>query len=492
MTKLIFCSTIIIFRTGTIETAKFYFFYGVNVMDSILLELNKGELIYEQIYRHIRGEILAGKIVSGERLPSKRSLAKHLGVSINSVDTAYGMLVAEGYINSKERSGYYACSVVSGQIIAPSRAVSNRLQSGKKSIYNFGTSSIDSALFPFKLWCRIEREVLGDEQLLNHGDRQGDYNLRHVISRYLRAYRGVDCDANEIVIGAGIDYLLCLVARMFEGSCVAVEEPGYGRAERVFRDFGTSTVHIPLDQDGMSISDLDKSLAQLAYITPSCQFPTGITMPVRRRQEMLAWAEAREGRYIIEDDYNSEFRFSGRPIPALKSHDINGRVVHVGTFSKSVAPSLRIAYMVLPPKLHEEWGKKFGVYACTVSRFEQQALYRFIEGGHFSRHINRLRNTCKKRRDCLITALKTCFKDKVTISVAEAGLHIVVDFHLPLSEDEMLNAASNNGLTLLSMNDFHHGKTRKSSCRLILGFSAMTEQQIIKAVELLKISFNRE
>ncbi len=468
------------------------FFMVSTVMDNILLELNKGELIYDQIYRHIRGEILAGNISGGERIPSKRSLATHLGVSINSIDTAYGMLVAEGYINAKERSGYYVCRVASGQIITPSKTPANRQVADKKSEYNFGTSSIDSALFPFKLWCRIEREVLGDEQLLNHGDRQGDYNLRHAISRYLRAYRGVECDADEIVIGAGIDYLLCLVARMFEGSCVAVEDPGYGRAERVFRDFGTSTDYISLDESGMNIEKLNKSSAMLAYITPSCQFPTGITMPVRRRQEMLAWAGAEEGRYIIEDDYNSEFRFSGRPIPALKSLDSNGKVLHVGTFSKSVAPSLRIAYMVLPPKMLEEWTKKFGGYACTVSRFEQQALYRFIEGGHFSRHINRLRIACKKRRDCLIGELRSAFSNKVLISATESGLHIVADFNISITEAEMLVLAANHGLKLISMNDFCHDKSKGYNRRLVLGFSAMTEQQIIKAVELLKISFNRE
>ncbi len=460
-------------------------------MQSIILQLNRNELIYEQIYRFLRGEILAGRIASGERLPSKRALATQLSISVNTVDTAYGMLLAEGYIISRERSGFYACRVASGQIITPTKKEHSIQDTPHNKAFNFGTSSIDSALFPFKLWCRIEREILGDEQLLNHGDRQGDYNLRYAICRYLRAYRGVDCMPEEIVIGAGMDYLLCLISRIFEGSCVAVENPGYGRAERVFRDFGTKTEYISLDNQGMDIERLKESSAMLAYITPSCQFPTGVTMTVSRRQEMLSWAAEQEGRYIIEDDYNSEFRFSGRPIPALKSMDIQGKVLHLGTFSKSVAPSLRIAYMVLPAGVLAKWNEKYKNYACTVSRFEQQTLCRFIEGGHFSRHINRLRIACKKRRDILISALKTEFKGDVSIAAAETGLHIVVDFKSEMTESEMLKSAEQNGLSILSMNDFCHDEQKKYNRKLILGFSAMAEQQIKKAVELLRLSFTQ-
>ncbi len=432
---------------------------------------------------------MSGRIVSGERLPSKRSLATQLRVSVNTVDTAYGMLVAEGYISSRERSGFFACAVSSGSGIAPSRESRNRVERDNKTLYNFGTSAIDSTLFPFKLWCRIEREVLGDEQLLNLGDKQGDYNLRDAVSRYLRAYRGVECEPEDVVIGAGIDYLLCTVARLFEGSHVAIENPGYGRAERVFRDFGAKTTYISLDKRGMDVEKLSFSPAKLVYVTPSCQFPTGITMPVSRRQEMLAWAEEDNERFIVEDDYNSEFRFSGRPIPALKSLDAGGKVIHIGTFSKSVAPSLRVAYMVLPEHLLLRWRERFGSYACTVSRFEQQALYRFIDKGHFSRHINRLRVACKRRRDCLIKALKENFKNKVNIVASETGLHVVADFSLNITEEEMLSKAEQNGLNIISMNDFCHSSQKSYNRRIILGFSAMTEQQILKAVELLKISF---
>ncbi len=455
-------------------------------MDNITLGLNRGELIYDQIYRFLKEEILGGRIKCDERLPSKRSLATQLGVSVNTVDTAYGMLMAEGYITSKERSGFFACNVASEQIIMPAKPTRDYNKNQQSVLYNFTTSSIDSSLFPFKLWCRIEREVLGDEQLLNHGKRQGDYNLRSAICSYLKAYRGFECRPEEIVVGAGIDYLLSLTARLFEDSCVAVENPGYGRAERVFRDFGTFTEYIPLDKNGMSYQELKKSDAQLAYLTPSCQFPTGIIMPVSRRQEILSWANEDESRYIIEDDYNSEFRFSTRPIPALKSLDSAGKVVHIGTFSKSVAPSLRVAYMVLPQSLLARWEERFSVYACTVSRFEQQALCRFIEGGHFSRHINRLRIACKKRRESLVSALKENFKDSVEVTAADTGLHVIADFKVGLSEQEIINRAKEVQISIISMNEYCHGEHKKYDCRFILGFSAMNEQQIKKAVTILK------
>ncbi len=455
-------------------------------MDNITLELNRGKLIYEQIYSFLKAEILEGRIKSNERLPSKRTLASQLGVSINTVDTAYGMLMAEGYIISKERSGFFACSVSSQQLLTPSKAKEEFRKDVQAPLYNFATSSIDSSLFPFKLWCRIEREVLGDEQLLNHGARQGDYNLRSAICQYLKAYRGFECREEEVVVGAGMDYLLCLIARMFEGCCVAVENPGYGRAERVFRDFGTFTEYIQLDSNGMSYVDLRRSNAQLAYLTPSCQFPTGITMPVSRRQDILDWAKEESQRYIIEDDFNSEFRFSTRPIPALKSIDSVGRVIHIGTFSKSVAPSLRVAYMVLPPTLLERWISRFSEYACTVSRFEQQALCRFIEGGHFSRHINRLRITCKKRKDCLVESLKDAFGNCVVVTAADTGLHVVADFKVELSEQGIIDKAKEHKINITSMNEFCHGEQIKYDRRFMLGFSAMNEQQIKKAVQILR------
>ncbi len=454
-------------------------------MISIMIDFDDKRYIYDQIYRAFRDGILCGDICGGERLPSKRSLASQLGVSINSVDTAYQILAAEGYIMSRQRSGFFACNLAPQPKVSLQKSEPATKKTPQVRKFNFTTSGIDSALFPYKLWCRIEREVLGDASLLNHGDRQGDYNLRRVVCDYLRGYRGIDCHPEEIIIGAGMDYLLCILARLFEGQTVAVENPGYGRAAKVFGDFGANTVFVPLDSEGMDVNFLRKTSADLAYITPSCQYPTGITMPVNRRHDIMSWARECSKRYIIEDDFNSEFRFSTRPIPSLKSQDGDGKVIHIGTFSKSVAPSLRIAYMLLPPTLLSEWQERFGGYSCTVSRFEQQALFRFIEKGHFQRHVNRLRITFKKRRDHLINELKRLFGKDLIISPSNSGLHILVAYNGNIEISSLLERAVANGIQLQTLGEFNLVETPNRDDRLIFGYSAMDEKRITQATELL-------
>ena len=249
---------------------------------------------------------------------------------------------------------------------------------------------MDTALFPFKTWARIQREtVTAHPELLNHGSRQGDASLRAAIAKYLHAYRGVVCAPEQIVVGAGIEYLVGLLARLFCASTFAVENPGYPRTAQVLRNNGVRTVFVPVDGDGMTLDALQAGGAQLAYVTPSHQFPTGATMPIARRTELLRWAGAAPGRYVVEDDYDSEFRYDTRPIPSLQGLDQAGRVIYVSTFSKSMAPSMRIGYMVLPVPVLEMYRAEYGVYSSTVSRFEQQTLCRFMEEGHFARHLNR-------------------------------------------------------------------------------------------------------
>ena len=364
-------------------------------MESFTLGLMRGDgaPLYRQLYRHIVEEIASGGLAAGEKLPSKRRLAADLRVSVSTVETAYQMLVAEGYIAARAKSGFTVCRIE--KLDAPVRPAPAAPPEppAKRWAYDFGTGSVDTALFPFKTWARIQREtVTAHPELLNHGSRQGDASLRAAIAKYLHAYRGVVCAPEQIVVGAGIEYLVGLLARLFCASTFAVENPGYPRTAQVLRNNGVRTVFVPVDGDGMTLDALQAGGAQLAYVTPSHQFPTGATMPIARRTELLRWAGAAPGRYVVEDDYDSEFRYDTRPIPSLQGLDQAGRVIYVSTFSKSMAPSMRIGYMVLPVPVLEMYRAEYGVYSSTVSRFEQQTLCRFMEEGHFARHLNRLRS----------------------------------------------------------------------------------------------------
>ncbi|MEG2286796.1 MAG: PLP-dependent aminotransferase family protein, partial [Ruthenibacterium sp.] len=411
-------------------------------MQSLTLRFTSEGPLYHQLYARLADDIRAGCLAAGEKLPSKRRLAEQLHISLNTVDTAYQMLVAEGYLAARPRSGFVVCRLEQpvpsaaqragchGQTDAalcsreagtapranagaaaadlPQTAFDAAFGAGSAARYHFETAAIDTTLFPFKTWRRLQRDLLaGDPSLLNHGHRQGDENLRRAIATYLHEFRGAQCAAEQVVVGAGIEYLLGLLARLFAGRTFAVEDPGYARTHRILENSGANVAFVPVDSEGMTVDALRASGAQLAYVTPSQQFPTGVTMPVGRRTALLHWAAQAPERYLIEDDYDSEFRFDGKPLPALQGLDDGTHVIYISTFSKSIAPAIRIGYMVLPPALLLRYREEFGFYSSTVSRFEQQTLCRFMDEGYFARHLARLRIAYRQRRDALVAALQS-------------------------------------------------------------------------------------
>ncbi len=482
-------------------------------MENLILNFNKKTPLYRQLYTHIANEIRTGVLKNGEKLPSKRRLAQNLSVSINTVDTAYQMLVAEGYVTSKPRSGYRAClfehldkpeitkqkSTNSENVIEQSQKTHDNTHDFK---YNFGTAGIDTTLFPFKTWCGLQKEVFAESSdILNHGHRQGDIELRHAIANHLREYRATNCGAHQIIVGAGIEYLLGLLAQMFAKSTFAVENPGYYRATDILKNSGTAVINAPVDEYGMSADFLQKSSAKLAYITPSHQFPTGVTMPTWRRMALLNWAAQKKERYIIEDDYNSEFRFDGKPLPSLQGLSDGGKVIYISTFSKSIAPAIRIAYMVLPEKLLQKYNEIFGMYSCTVSRFEQQTLAKFILGGYFARHLARLKTQYKKRRDALVEALCENFGEDAVILGRHTGLHLVLQTKqlqgcgatsATVYEKKLLNTAQSRGVKISCMymyyNDDKYDEKREKEAMhgVVLGYGGLTLGDIQKAVHALK------
>ncbi|MBR2328404.1 MAG: PLP-dependent aminotransferase family protein, partial [Clostridia bacterium] len=335
--------------------------------------------LYMKIYDSICSDILSGTLPPNSRLPSKRELCSLWGVSQSTVETAYGILMAEGYIYSLPKRGYFACALpqlppVSGKAAADTPMTAEApIPSAKKLFCRLSTNGADTSVFPYSSWAKITKDVVyNNPQLLQRGAPQGDIELREVLCAFLHSYRGVVCSPDQIVVGAGMDYLLDVILRLLpKDTLFGIENPGYQATCAVIESAGRRTVPVALDSMGMSLGSLRASGAQVAYVTPSHQFPLGITMPVSRRMELLSWAAESPGRYIIEDDYDSEFRYAYRPVRAMQGMDGGGRVIYIGTFSRSLAPSVRIAYMVLPKSLLSNYNEASRYMSSTVSRFEQ-------------------------------------------------------------------------------------------------------------------------
>lgn len=460
-------------------------------MESIIFIPCGAEPLYQQLYLYLAKEIRTGRLKKGEKLPSKRRLAANLQISVNTVDTAYQMLVAEGYLTARAKSGFYVEAVERLPSPAARQAVPLCFAQKKEYLYNFETASIDTSLFPFKAWRRIQRDILaGNPALLNHGQRQGDENLREAIATYLHEYRGAQCSAAQIVVGAGIEYLLGLLARLFCTETFAVENPGYPRTHRILENSGARVDFVPLDAGGLSVQSLRQSNAAIAYITPSHQFPAGITMPAGRRASLLQWAQEANG-YIIEDDYDSEFRFDVKPLPCLQGLDDSGRVIYISTFSKSIAPAIRIGYMVLPETLLPRFEAEFGFYSSTVSRFEQQTLCRFIEDGYFARHLNRLRNAYRQRKNTLVAALSEAFgRDNITISGSHTGLHLLLQMHNGMTENELCAAAEHCGVHVNGLSAYYQKDADTCpAATVVLGYAALSCADIEDAVIRLKAAW---
>lgn len=486
-----------------------------------------GQPLYQQLYSYLAGQIAAGGLAAGERLPSKRSAAANLGVSLSTVETAFSMLVAEGYLQPRPRSGFYVADIspllppaipagagpgrpaaaggsdpgpgalrderppLSGEgpqkTARPApRPAREDAPAGASWQYDLQTSGVDAALFPARLWGRTVREVLaGDPGLPNPGPAQGELPLRAAVAGYLQAFRGVRCQPGQIVVGAGTEYLLGLLARLLTGP-VAVEEPGYPKARRILENNGRRVLPIPLDPSGLRVDLLAASGAQAAYLTPSHQFPTGLTMPVARRSALLQWAAGRPGRVIVEDDYDSEFRFDGKPVPSLQGLDRYGRVVYLGTFSRSLAPGIRIGYLVLPPALLERYHRLFAGYSCTVSRLEQQTLAHFLARGQFTRSVNRARGQYRRRRDLLAAGLKGALGPNLTLFGAHTGLHLVACPGLPLSEQELKGRAAAAGVRLSGLSEYGQPPGWIKGPALVLGYGRIEGEQIPGAVDCLR------
>ncbi len=445
--------------------------------------------LYHQLYEALAAQIRAGGIPAGTRLPGKRTLAAELSVSVNTVDTAYQMLAAEGYVESRARSGFVALPFAEAAFAPAAAAPLPAAAPPQSWRFDLSTRGVDTGLFPFRTWGRIQRELLyNSPELLHPGQAQGDPELRQALAEYLAAYRGVRCRADQIVVGAGVEYLLGLLAPVLPGPA-AIEDPCYPRAKAIFENSGVPCRCLPVDEGGLSVRALAASDAAVCYVTPSHQFPTGVTMPATRRAALLAWAAAAPGRYIIEDDYDSEFRFDIRPLPSLQGMaGPDGPVIYLSTCSRSLAPSIRIAYMVLPLSLLERFRQRYGLYSSTVSRYEQHTLAQFIRQGHFTRHLARMRSEYRHRRDALTVALEEAFgRDSLRLSGLHTGLHLLLTLKNGPSEADMVAAAERAGVRLTGLSGYYHGGG--ADCppsTVVLGYGALAAEDAPSAAGALK------
>lgn len=462
-----------------------------------ILQENQGSPYYLQLYQYIRDEIAQGRFPPGTRLPSIRNCAKHLRLSRNTIETAYQQLLAEGYLISKPRQGLFVTEIegdFSKQtgIIHITPPQPSQAAPAKSVRYDFRNGEIDVEHFPLSVWRRLTHLSLSEEenQLLHYGDPQGEWGLRVEIANYLHQSRGVTCRPEQIVIGAGGQYLLGLLCQLLQSdvSSIAVEDPGYMGAKAVFQNHQMKLHPIPLEEDGLQLETLSHSGARVVYITPSHQFPCGMVLPIAKRIKLLQWAEANDG-LIIEDDYDGEFRYYQKPIPSLQGLDRSGRVIYVGTFSKSLLPGIRMSYLILPDRLLDLYHQRFSVYEQTVSRIHQRTVQLFMEQGYWGRHIRKMRVLYQRKQEILVTSIQQELGDTVRLIGTDAGLHVLLEIQSQLSAEECITRAEELQVKVYSTSRLWLSPPPNQLPTIMLGYGALSEADIQEGIQRLAKAF---
>lgn len=464
----------------------------------IVLDNESNIPLYIQIYEQMKQNILTEQILGGSKLPSIRMLSNTLKVSRNTVESAYMQLASEGYIESKPGSGYIVLRLESLNHITsdePNKKIFYETRDEQYQ-YNFRNRGISTANFPTLIWKRLSNNCLSAISLGNlasYNSRFGELELQIEIMKYLHSSRGINCLPEQIIITSGMEYSLSLLCQLFreEFTDVAFEEPGYMVARSTFQNNGYTIRPISIESDGLCLEELERSPARMVYITPSHQFPLGYTMPIQKRLKLLDWAKRRNG-YIIEDDYDSEFRYNSRPIPALQSIDSTCSVIYIGTFSKSLSPSLRVNYMVLPNALLHKYDTRFNWYRVSVSYIQQKILAQFMSLGYWDRHLRKIHLNASKKHDTIINAIQKYFGEMVIIHGEHAGLHIVIEFINGLKEAEVIEKAQKASILVLPVSIFWLNKENYRNNMIMLGYGGMPETEIEEGIKALKNALSKE
>lgn len=470
------------------------------------IRLLPGKGLARQLYQALRERILDGRLAGNTRLPASRDLADLLGVSRNTVTRAFDQLYAEGYIEGRVGDGTY---VVDLALTRPAPSVPAaapapgapllRLQQhhlpppapGAPRAFRIGVPAFD--LFPFETWARLQARFWRKPSpaRLGYGAPAGDRSLRELVAAYLRSSRGLACDPNQVLITCGAQQGISLCAQLLiqPGDRVAVENPGYRAAAHAFAVAGATLHGVPVDGEGMDTAALAAlEGCRLAYVTPSHQYPTGVTLSLARRLELLDWAERGDG-WIIEDDYDGEYRYSGTPLAPLAALDRQGRVLYVGTFCKIAFPALRLGYLVLPPALVEAFAQRRALDMRHSEVGTQAVMAEFIAAGHFQRHVRRMRQASRARRDALLRHWPAVVPGCAPLPGVEAGLHLCVRVDSLARERELVSAARSAGVEMNALSDYwleHSTEPADDRAGLVLGFAAVPEAQIVEALQTLR------
>ena len=453
------------------------------------LEERGKQTMYDFLYQKIKEDILQGRLSWKEKLPSKRELAGHLRVSVKTVENAYAQLLMEGYIYAEEKRGYFVNRVEQSGGGRPGFAtVSGHYQEEEYQV-DFTANNVFYQKFPFATWAKVMRETLTDYDttLLKTVPFNGVKRLREEIAEYLYRYRGMQVTPEHIIVGAGTEYLYGRLLQLLGAdNTYAVENPGYRKITKIYENFHASWSYVEMDGQGLNVKALEQTNANVVHVSPGHHYPMGLVMPVGRRQELLNWAAEKMGRYIIEDDFDCEFRFNGRPIPAMQSMDCNHRVIYMNTFSKTMVPSLRIGYMVLPEKLMEKYVSTMNFYSCTVSGFEQYAMARFMEKGYFERHIRRMTNYYRQQREKILTIFsESQLAEKGAIMESDAGTHFLWKADTPLNDIEIKWALREKGICVSCLSEYCFANPEKYEKTLIINYSDLSEEQLQYAVRVM-------
>lgn len=463
--------------------------------------------LYQQIYEQIKNKIVIGDYPEGYRLTSTRELSKGLCVGRNTVESAYTQLCLEGYVESRERSGYVVQNIsedilTSGNMgqrenfsdcpAIPQRKIGDIVnhRTHQQYKYNFQYGNLDTTLFPYTQWRRLSAEILSSREARSinyYNDNQGELTLRVEILKYLHESRGVLCSPEQIILCCGTRYALELICKMFPKSkrIVAFEDPGFDGSRIVFENNNYKINPVPINKNGIDLDIIKKSSAQIAYITPSHQFPSGVVMPIQHRISLLNWAK-RTDAVIIEDDYDSEFRYHSRPIPSLQSIDRHGRVIYLGTFSKSFAPGLRMAYMILPKGMLPLYQKMYNRYPSTVPWLQQRVMTLYMERGYWQRHLRKVCLKSKKKYDLLLHTISNEFGSEVHVHSHDAGLHILLELRNGEHYDVLANKAKRHGVKVYTTLPYWYQKECCPNNVVLLGFSNLNETQIEEGISLLR------
>lgn len=456
-------------------------------MKDFIFLFTEEEAKYKQIYQQIKWLIEQGKLKTNDSLPSIRRLAETLHVSRNTTLTAYEQLVAEGYIRGEGRKGYFVNEFDEVFLQEEERpSLTQKVTAtGGDIIIDFRAGAVDQQHFPLKVWRQMANQVLPLQKCYEYGDPFGEPLLKEQLAHYLLQARGVHVNEEDIIIGSSTQQMLIYLGFLLKQDfpSIILEDPGYNGAREAFKLHDFQIEILPVLENGAQLDHLAHLHSRLLYVTPSHHFPYGVSMSIQQRQTLIQWAKNVDG-YILEDDYDGEFRYTQQPFPALASID-KSRVIYMGTYSKSFLPAIRLSFMVLPKALVQPYKGRFAHFEHNASSLHQLTMAKFMEQGEWTRHIKRMRLTYKHKINALVEALNKQFGEKVTILGEQSGLYILVKVHTQFSEEQLIQHAQQYGVKVYPTSPYF--LQQSSSVPIIqLGFSKLKMEDIALGVQLLK------